>query len=75
MVARGLEELAPAHPTLPCTPERRGRKATQEKTTQLKIDIACIVEPHTHCDPELKTQRQYKQKATKMSRCTSFIVA
>ena len=75
MVARGLEELDPAHPTLPCTPEGRGRKATQEKTPQLKIDIACIVEPHTHSDPELKTERQYKQKATKMSRCTSFIVA
>ena len=59
MVARGLEELDPAHPTLPCTPERRGRKATQEKTPQLKIDIACFVEPHTHSDPELKTERQY----------------
>jgi len=59
MVARGLEELDPAHPTLPCTPERRGRKATEEKTPQLKIDIACIVEPHTHSDPELKTERQY----------------
>ena len=59
MVAIGLEELDPAHPTLPCRPERRGRKATQEKTPQLKIDIACIVEPHTHSDPELKTQRQY----------------
>ena len=35
------------------------RKATEEKTPQLKIDIACIVEPHTHSDPELKTERQY----------------
>ena len=34
-------------------------KATEEKTPQLKIDIACIVEPHTHSDPELKTERQY----------------
>ena len=32
--------------------------ATQEKTPQLKIDIACVVEPHTHSDPELKTERQ-----------------
>ena len=59
MVARGLEELDPSQPARPATPERRGRKASEEKTPQLKIDIECIVEPHTHSDPELKTERQY----------------
>ena len=60
MVARGLEELGSVSTRSPSQrPERRGRKASEEKTPQLKIDIECIVEPHTHSDPELKTERQY----------------
>jgi len=59
MVSRGLEELDPTKPARPAPTERRGRKSSEEKNPQLKIDIACIVEPHTHSDPELKTGRQY----------------
>lgn len=59
-IAKGLQELKPkklAPP--PPEPERRGRRASEEKNPQLKIDIQLIVEPHTHSDPELKTSRQY----------------
>jgi len=59
-VAKGLKELNSDQPAEPSPqPERRGRRASEEKNPQLKIDIQCIVEPHTHSDPELKTNRQY----------------
>ena len=37
----------------------RGRKPSEEQHPQLAIDIRLIVEPHTHTDPELKTDRLY----------------
>ena len=59
-IAKGQQEL---HSKLPAStssePERRGRKRSEEKNPQLKIDIRLIVEPHTHTDPELKTSRKY----------------
>ncbi len=59
-IAKGQQELQsklPASPQL--EPERRGRKRSEDKNPQLKIDIQLIVEPHTHSDPELKTSRKY----------------
>ena len=41
------------------TTSRRGRQRSEEANPQLAIDIRLIVEPHTHSDPELKTERQY----------------
>ena len=35
----------------------RGRKPWEERHPQLAIDIRLIVEPHTHTDPERKTDR------------------
>jgi hypothetical protein len=59
-VAKGLRESNSDQAIEPSPkPERRGRRASEEKNPQLKIDIQCIVEPHTHSDPELKTNRQY----------------
>jgi Rhodopirellula transposase DDE domain len=37
----------------------RGRKPWEEQHPQLAVDIRLIVEPHTHTDPELKTERLY----------------
>lgn len=36
-----------------------GKKRSEEQNPQLAIDIRLIVEPHTHTDPELKTERRY----------------
>lgn len=59
-ITKGQQEL---HSRLPASksvePERRGRKRSEDKNPQLKIDIQLIVEPHTHSDPELKTSRKY----------------
>lgn len=38
---------------------RRGRQRSEDANPQLAVDIRLIVEPHTHSDPELKSQRQY----------------
>ena len=37
----------------------RGKKCSEEANPQLAIDIRLIVEPNTHCDPELKSDRVY----------------
>lgn len=37
----------------------KGRKPWEEQHPQLAVDIRLIVEPHTHTDPELKTDRLY----------------
>ena len=59
-VSKGIQERkANGAISLPTAPERRGRKRSEDKNPQLKIDIRTIVEPHTHSDPELKTSRQY----------------
>ena len=36
-----------------------GKKRSEDQNPQLAIDIRLIVEPHTHTDPELKTERRY----------------
>lgn len=36
-----------------------GKKRSEDQNPQLAIDIRLIVEPHTHTDPELKTERLY----------------
>ena len=36
-----------------------GKKRSEDQNPQLAIDIRLIVEPHTHTDPELKTDRRY----------------
>ncbi len=38
---------------------KAGKKRSEEQNPQLAIDIRLIVEPHTHTDPELKTERRY----------------
>lgn len=59
-IAKGQQELQSKLPAPTASePERRGRKRSEEKNPQLKIDIRLIVEPHTHTDPELKTSRKY----------------
>ncbi len=35
------------------------KKRSEVQNPQLAIDIRLIVEPHTHTDPELKTERRY----------------
>lgn len=37
----------------------RGKKRSEDQDPQLAVDIRLIVEPHTHSDPELKTDRLY----------------
>lgn len=61
-VQRGIDELngnvIDAEPK-----QRRGhRKRSEEKNPQLAIDIQMIVDPHTYCDPELKSERIYTNK-------------
>ncbi len=59
-IAKGIEEQT-------LTPEElenrksgnTGRKRSEDQNPQLAIDIRLIVEPHTHTDPELKTDRLY----------------
>jgi len=36
-----------------------GKKRSEAQNPQLAVDIQLIVEPHTHTDPELKTERRY----------------
>ena len=48
------EELA-ARPSS----KNRGRQPWEQQHPQLAVDIRLIVEPHTHTDPELKTDRLY----------------
>ncbi len=57
-VAKGIEESSPDfQPTERI--ETRGNKRSEDKNPQLKIDIRLIVEPHTHADPELRSDRIY----------------
>jgi hypothetical protein len=37
----------------------RGSRRTEDQNPQLAADIRAIVEPHTHADPELKSERRY----------------
>ncbi len=59
-VAKGYLEKEGVEPDQAVsTPSRRGRQRSEEANPQLAIDIRLIVEPHTHADPELKTQQLY----------------
>lgn len=59
-VAKGLLEQDRNEPfSSQVSPSRRGRQRSEEANPQLAVDIRLIVEPHTHTDPELKTERQY----------------
>jgi len=57
-VAKGLEESTPDYRPAERT-ETRGNKRSEDRNPQLKIDIQWIVEPHTHADPELRSERLY----------------
>lgn len=59
-IGKGLEELK-AEPDNRATRKsnNRGKKRSEERSPQLAMDIRLIVEPHTHTDPELKTERLY----------------
>ncbi len=57
-VTTGLHEL---HQGIRCQENfsARGRPRWEEEDPQRAQDIRDIVEPHTHADPELKSQRHY----------------
>lgn len=50
----------------------RGRQRSEDANPQLKLDIELIVEPHTHTDPELKTDRRYTNLSAKEVRRALF---
>lgn len=59
-VAKGLLELQQGESaSVVESTAHRGRQRSEVANPQLAIDIRLIVEPHTHSDPELKTERQY----------------
>ena len=59
-IARGAEERRADPVELAQRKSRhRGQPRSEDQHPQLAIDIRLIVEPHTHSDPELKTERQY----------------
>ena len=60
-IQKGMAERAMTPEQREAAPSsnNRGRKPTEEQHPQLAIDIRLIVEPHTHTDPELKTDRRY----------------
>lgn len=59
-VAKGLRDQDQSEPPFSeSATSRRGRQLSEDRNPQLSIDIRLIVEPHTHPDPELKTERQY----------------
>ena len=59
-IARGAEERRADPVELAQRKSRhRGQPRSEDRHPQLAIDIRLIVEPHTHTDPELKTDRLY----------------
>lgn len=59
-IARGIEEEKLDPDGLASRKSgNAGNKRSEERNPQLAIDIRLIVEPHTHTDPELKTERRY----------------
>lgn len=59
-IAKGLEEQSQQEPLpVPAPTSPRGRQRSEQANPQLAVDIRLIVEPHTHSDPELKSERQY----------------
>jgi hypothetical protein len=57
-VAKGLLERS-VEPEEEVRFQRGGVKPSEVRNPQLAIDIRLIVEPHTHSDPELKSNRLY----------------
>ncbi len=57
-VAKGLQEL---QQDVRCLENfaARGRPCLEVKSPQLANDVRAIVEPHTHADPERKSERRY----------------
>jgi hypothetical protein len=59
-VAKGMEERQLNPEELAARKSgNTGKKRSEDLNPQLAIDIRLIVEPHTHTDPELKTERRY----------------
>jgi hypothetical protein len=60
-IQKGMEERALSDEERAARPSsnNRGRIPWEERYPQLAIDIRLIVEPRTHTDPELKTDRIY----------------
>ena len=60
-VEKGMTERARTEEERAAQPSsgNQGRKRWEELHPQLAVDIRLIVEPHTHTDPELKTERLY----------------
>jgi transposase len=57
-VAKGLHELRQGIECL-SNFKARGRTRLEDKNPQLAQDIRDLVEPRTHADPELKSERRY----------------
>lgn len=65
-VARGLTERELNPEQLAAVKSNNHRKQRSEQANpQLAIDIRLIVEPHTHSDPELKSERVYTNLSAK----------
>ncbi len=59
-IAKGIEEQELDPDALATRKsDNAGKKRSEEQNPQLAIDIRLIVDPHTHTDPELKTERRY----------------
>lgn len=59
-IAQGLEErMLDAEELATRQSKNAGKQRSEDRNPQLAIDIRLIVEPHTHTDPELKTDRRY----------------
>jgi len=60
-IEKGSAERAAAQQSAspPVSSGNRGRQRSEDANPQLAIDIRLIVEPNSHCDPELKTDRVY----------------
>lgn len=57
-VTKGLHELQQGIRCLDNF-QARGRPRLEDKNPQLAQDIRALAEPHTHADPELKSERRY----------------
>jgi hypothetical protein len=55
---RGLDDASPDFQPAERI-ETRGNKRSEDRNPQLKIDFQLIVEPRTHADPELRSERLY----------------
>src|SRR5947209_14340905 len=57
-VSKGLHELQQGIQCLDNF-QARGRRRVEDTNPQLAQDIRALAEPHTHADPELKSERRY----------------